>query len=175
MDREENRDRRREIFHDRCLSTFNHIATMKMTPEIEDIIANPEAIDGRVDEEKTDPSKYTWSKDDECRLNSLTSSAKLLQPPRWPWSAPEGTTQSRFNHKQMNNVVKDELQYSLLKCPACGVTAVLVGKDQQGAEQCLDCLAMRRKKQQTQDKFSEAWNKVRPKDEVPTKINDGAQ
>jgi hypothetical protein len=57
-----------------------------------------------------------------------------------------------------------------MKCPQCGVTALLVGLDQIDSTLCIDCLEAKRRKPEIRKKYEDAWTKVRPADETPTVV-----
>ncbi len=70
----------------------------------------------------------------------------------------------------MQFLVKEELKYKILKCPQCGVTALLVGLDQIDSEVCMDCLQLNRKKPEIKKRYEDAWAKVKPAEELPKSV-----
>jgi hypothetical protein len=118
-------------------------------------------------EERDTARQFSWSKEDEERLNRLTAEAKTLVLPKFPWNPTPDSTQWKYIHSRFQFLVEEQLQWKLLKCPQCSVTALLVGMDEIKSEVCMQCLELNRKHPTTRAKYENAWNKVKPADNPP--------
>lgn len=141
-------------YHDQLSSQADNILTERLTSEVLDVISDASKVD--------DVNRpFTWSKDDESRLNLLNDQAKKLQTPSsWTWAAKEGTDQFKYNHKRMQFLVEHELETVVKHCDKCQSTGILVGLDQIESAYCHDCIMARNNKAESEK--ADAWTAVRP-------------
>ena len=112
-----------KAYHDQLLRKVSNVSTEKVTDEIRDVVTDLALLDH-------DKRKFTWSKDDENRLNALNCSCKSLPvPTSWFWAAKEGSQQGIFNKKRMEFCMEKELETKIIHCTQCQSTGVLVGLD----------------------------------------------
>jgi len=92
----------------------------------------------------TETLKFTWSKEEENRLNDMNQTCKFLQARHdWTWGAADDSEQGRYNDARMQLCVTEECKWRLIECPACDSTGLLVG-DQTESTVCYDCLQLKR-------------------------------
>lgn len=156
-------------YHDYLREVSDSFVTQKLSLEVADVI-DIDVLKTRINR---NDAKYVWSFSEQQKLDRLSSMAKTLKPPLWPWNASKHSRQGKYNHSRMQFLLTRESQYKILHCPQCGVTALLVGMDQINSKVCIDCLQLNRKTEQTKKRFEEVWLKVKPSDEVLKKVGAG--
>jgi len=115
---------------------------------------------------------FSWSKEDEARLNELNVTTKLLSTPQgWTWAAKEGTPQYEYNHKRLQFCVQKELTAVIKHCDRCKSTGILVGLNQIHSADCHDCIMFDRERSKAAK--TEAWEQVRPATEYPKRVEPG--
>ena len=153
-------------YHDNILKTLTNTTTEKLSAEVLAVIQDPSLID-------TPNRQFTWTKEDETRLNNLNQTCRTLQARHdWTWGAADDSEQGRYNDKRMQLCVTNECKWSVIECKDCGSTGLLVGY-QTKSDVCYDCLELRRLQEKEQDKRKQAWDKVKPVTEVYPKTADG--
>jgi hypothetical protein len=157
-------------YHDHLSSVVDNIVTQKISAEAAEVIDNTAEIDN-------EKRPFSWSVQDETRLNLLNVSSKQLQcPPQWTWAAKDDSPRGIYNNKRMEFCVERELVHHVIQCPQCGSTGILVGLNQINASVCYDCLVFNEGKSKSKQKqaFTKAWEKVKPRSqEFPKRTEQG--
>jgi len=157
-----------KTYHDQLLGKLSNVSTEKVTDEIREVIAD-------LTQMKDEKRKFTWSKNDENRLNLLNTACKALPvPSSWFWAADDKSQQGIFNEKRMEFCIQKELETKIIHCPECESTGVLVGLDQINSAICVDCLDLKYMNNQTRKSHIDAWAKVKPASQnYPTRAESG--
>jgi hypothetical protein len=155
-----------KAYHDQLSTTVENLTTEKISKEVAAVI-DVAAMESREHKERDTAQQFCWSKEEEEKLNKLTAEAKTMVMPKFRWNAPTNSTQGRYNHSRFQFLVKEQLQWRILKCPQCSVTTLLVGLDEINSDLCMQCVEMNRKRPETRKKYMDAWSRVKPADNVP--------
>jgi hypothetical protein len=154
-------------YHDEMLGKLDNVTTVKLAPEVVDVLKDVSRIDDGT-------RNFSWSKEDEQRLNRLNEQVKELKVREdWSWRSDSSYFRSEYNDRRMQFCVEKEMVYKIIQCPQCQSTGLLVGLDQIDSELCFDCIMLNNFRVSQREKI-EAWNKVRPhSQEFPKRTESG--